>query len=278
MDRRRGVVLVLAIGLQFVFPYLQRIGTHPIRSQRLAAQIRTLEQREHVGRPDDPRCAGARTRRRQRTPSRSGIGPSRSVFIWDTMLDGRFSFGEVRFVLAHELGHLARWHIWKGIAWGALFGIPILALVALVTGRRGGLRRPENVPLALLTIAVAGIAVTPFANAVSRRYEAEADWMALQRDARPGGGAGAVQGVRDDGPAEPGSARLGACLPRGSPERARARRAGRGLAPAEPLVVVVASRRRFGKVPDPFLRRPLREGVLHRREQLLEELLRHVHA
>jgi Zn-dependent protease with chaperone function len=179
-----GVVLVLALGLQFVFPYLQRIGTHPIRSQRLAAQIRTLEEREHVGRPTI-RVAPVKDTTTAANAFAIGIGPSRSVFIWDTMLDGRFSFGEVHFVLAHELGHLARWHIWKGIAWGALFGIPILALVAFVTGRRGGLRRPENVPLALLTIAVAGIAVTPLANAVARRYEAEADWMALNATADP---------------------------------------------------------------------------------------------
>jgi STE24 endopeptidase len=179
-----GFVLVLALVLQFVLPYLQRIGTHPIRSQRLAAQIRTLEEREHVGRPTI-RVAPVKDTTTAANAFATGIGPSRSVFIWDTMLDGRFSFGEVRFVLAHELGHLARWHIWKGIAWGALFGIPILALVAFVTGRRGGLRRPENVPLALLTIAVAGIAVTPLANAVSRRYEAEADWMALNATTDP---------------------------------------------------------------------------------------------
>jgi STE24 endopeptidase len=179
-----GVVLVLAVGLQFVFPYVERIGTHPVHSERLAAQIRSLEEREHVGRPTI-RVEPVKDTTTAANAFAIGIGPSRSVFIWDTMLDGRFSFGEVRFVLAHELGHLARWHIWKGIAWGALFGIPLFALVAFVTGRRGGLRRPENVPLALLTVALAGIVVTPLANAVSRRYEAEADWMALNATADP---------------------------------------------------------------------------------------------
>ena len=38
---------------------------------------------------------------------------------------------------------------------------------------------PEVVPLALLVLAVFGLAITPFGNAVSRRYEAEADWSAL---------------------------------------------------------------------------------------------------
>ena len=182
-----GIVLALAIGLQFVLPYAQRIGTHPVRSPQLASHIRALERREHVGRPvvrvapvsDETSAANAYS---------IGIGPSRSVIIWNTMLDGRFTQREVRFVVAHELGHLARWHIWKGIAWGVLFGLPIFGLVAYVTGRRGGLRRPENVPLALFTLAVASLVITPLANAVSRRYEAEADWMAVQATRDPGAG------------------------------------------------------------------------------------------
>jgi STE24 endopeptidase len=179
-----SIVLALAVALQFAFPYLQRVGTHPIRSPRLAAQVRALEEREQVGRPT-VRVEPVKDTTSAANAYAIGIGPSRSVFVWDTMLDGRFSFGEIRFVIGHELGHLARWHIWKGIAWGALFGIPIFALVAFVTGRRGGLQRPETVPLALLTIAVAGIVVTPFANAVSRRYEAEADWLALNATRDP---------------------------------------------------------------------------------------------
>jgi STE24 endopeptidase len=193
-----GIVLALAVILQFVLPYAQRIGTHPVRSPRLASEIRTLEQREHVGRPvvrvapvsDETSAANAYS---------IGIGPSRSVIIWNTMLDGRFTQREVRFVVAHELGHLARWHIWKGIAWGVLFGLPIFGLVAYVTARRGGLRRPENVPLALFTLALAGLVITPLANAVSRRYEAEADWMAVQATHDPGAGRALFQGfVRTD--------------------------------------------------------------------------------
>jgi STE24 endopeptidase len=187
------VVLALALGLQLGFPYLQRLGTHSVRSPRLAAQIRTLEQREHAGRPTI-RVEPVKERTTAANAYAVGIGPSRSIFIWDTMLDGRFSNGEVRFVIAHELGHLARWHLWKGIAWGTLIGVPILALVALVTARRGGLRRAENVPLALFTIAIAGVVVTPFANAVSRRYEAEADWMALNATRDPTAARGLFKG------------------------------------------------------------------------------------
>jgi len=188
-----AVLLTLTVALQLGLPYLQRLGTHPVRSPRLAAEIRTLERREHVGDPT-VRVEPVKDETSAANAYAFGIGPSRSVFIWDTMLDGRFSGREVRFVFAHELGHLARWHIWKGIAWGALVGLPLLAVVAFVTGLRGGLRRAENVPLALLTLAVAGVAVMPFVNAVSRRYEAEADWMALNATRDPSAARGLFKG------------------------------------------------------------------------------------
>ena len=205
-----GVVLALSVGLQFAFPFVERLGTHPVRSPRLAAQIRTLERREHVGRPT-VRVVPMEEKTTAANAFAIGLGPSRGIFVWDTMLDGRFTPHEVRFVVAHELGHLARWHIWKGIAWGVLFGAPLLALVAFVTGRRGGLRRPENVPLALLTLAVAGVVVMPFANAVSRRYEAEADWMALNATRDPAAGRGLFESfVRTDlqNPDPPGWAQV----------------------------------------------------------------------
>ena len=76
-------------------------------------------------------------------------------------------------------------HIWKGIGWSALITIPGFFVVERLTRRRGGMERPEVVPFALLVLAVFGLAVTPFGNAVSRRYEAEADWTALQTTRDP---------------------------------------------------------------------------------------------
>ena len=40
-----------------------------------------------------------------------GIGPSARTVLWDTLLDGRFSDGEVDVVLAHELAHHSSDHI-----------------------------------------------------------------------------------------------------------------------------------------------------------------------
>jgi STE24 endopeptidase len=116
-----------------------------------------------------------------------GIGPSRRVVLWSTLLDGRFGERQVRFVLAHEYGHQARRHIPKGIAWYALFALPGAYLIARATRRRGGMAEPAAVPLSLLVLVVLQLAGLPLQNVVSRRIETEADWMALRTTHDPAG-------------------------------------------------------------------------------------------
>ena len=173
-----GLVLVL------VLPYLQTIGTRPMHRTELAAQIRQLARKEGVG-STPVRIDKVRAETTAANAMATGIGPSARVFIWDTFLDGRFTPGEIKVVAAHEFGHVAHRHIWKGIGWSALITIPGFFVVAVLTRRRGGMDKPEVVPFALLVLAVFGLLITPFGNAVSRRYEAEADWSALQATRDP---------------------------------------------------------------------------------------------
>jgi STE24 endopeptidase len=161
----------------FVGGWLAVVGTHRLESPDLRADVARLEATERVHPPvrvlkvsgwtDLPNAFTA------------GYGASTHVVVWDTLLDGRFSRGEIDVVLAHELGHAASNHLPKAIGWAALLAFPAALLVAAATRRRGGLRDPANVPLAALVLTVFGLAVTPLENAVSRRYEAEADWRAL---------------------------------------------------------------------------------------------------
>jgi STE24 endopeptidase len=188
-----AVIFALALLLQFLLPYANRIGTHPVRSPTLRAAIDRLEAREHAG-DATVRVEPVRETTTAANAYAVGIGPSRSVFLWDTLLDGRFTKRQVQFVTGHELAHLARRHIWKGLAWGVLFGVPILAAVAFATGRRGGLRNPATVPLALLTIVVLQLALSPLENAVTRRYEAEADWIGLNGTRDPEAARGLFKG------------------------------------------------------------------------------------
>jgi Zn-dependent protease with chaperone function len=172
-----AVFVALAALLAFLSGWLGAAGAHELRSPALRKDAARIKAAEHVSAPvrvikvsdwtDEPNAFTA------------GYGPSTHVVLWNTLLDGRFSRGEIDVVMAHELGHARSRHILKGVALYALFVFPAAFLVAFVTGRRGGLRDPANLPLAALVLTVFGLVATPFQNAVSRRYEAEADWRAL---------------------------------------------------------------------------------------------------
>lgn len=170
--------------LVFVLPYLETIGTRPPHDTPAAARIRELARVQGVG-GTPVRIEQVSDRTSAANAMATGIGPSARVFLWDTFLDGRYSTREIEVVVAHEFGHVAHRHIWKGLAWSLLLTVPGFFVVEWATRRRGGLERPENVPLALLVLALVGLVVTPFGNAVSRRYEAEADWSALRATRDP---------------------------------------------------------------------------------------------
>src|SRR5580692_8592036 len=138
------VFVGLALLFAFISPYLQT--SHKLGDPALQATVNQLERRAHVGHvpvwvedvSSDTSLPNAET---------EGIGPSRRVVIWNTLLDGRFSAGEVRVVIAHELGHVKRNHIWKSIGWYALFAFPGTYLISRVARRRGGMGEPAAVPL-----------------------------------------------------------------------------------------------------------------------------------
>ena len=178
------VFVGLALLFAFITPWL--LDTHPLRRPDLVATASRLERIEHVEHTpivvqpvhDVTSLPNAEA---------TGMGPSRRVVLWDTLVDGRFSDRELAVVIAHELGHLARHHIWKDVGWYALFAFPGAYVIARATRSRGGMGNPEAVPFSLLVLVVLGLLALPLQNAISRHLEAEADWMALQTTHDPGG-------------------------------------------------------------------------------------------
>jgi Zn-dependent protease with chaperone function len=153
--------------------------TKPLRNPATLADARALARAEGV---PNAHVAVQDVQRFTTAPNAEsvGFGGTRHVILWDTLLDGRFSRREVRVVIAHEFGHLAHEHPLKRVGWLALFLLPAGGLIAYFTRKRGGMGRPEAVPVALLVFVVLQLVAMPLLNIVSRREEAEADWSALQ--------------------------------------------------------------------------------------------------
>jgi STE24 endopeptidase len=177
------VFVGLALLYTFVSPYL--IGDiSPVHDPRLLAEVGALERVEGVG---HARFEVQNVHRFTTAPNAesTGLGPTSTVIVWDTLLHDGFSRPEIRLVLAHEIGHLAHEDPLKRVGWLALFLLPAWGLIALFTRRRGGLARPEAVPIAILVLVVAQLVATPLLNVVYRRQEAAADWAALTATHEP---------------------------------------------------------------------------------------------
>ncbi len=175
--------IALVLLFSFVTPYL--LGGQRLTDPELRAAAVRLERVEHVQHVPVKVLTGMN----EPNAVATGLGPSRRVFLWDTLVNGSFTDREVEVVIAHELGHLAHNHIWRNVGWYALFAFPLAFLVAWATRRRGGMRAPEAVPLSLLVLISLNLVVLPLQNVVSRHMEAEADWSALRATHDPAGAA-----------------------------------------------------------------------------------------
>jgi STE24 endopeptidase len=197
-----GFVFVgLALLFTFIFPYLLP-GQRPLRDPELAARARAYEQVLGVG--DIPvRVQDVGTETTAPNAEAIGLGPTRRVVLWDTIVRPPFTFAEQRFVVAHELGHHARKHLWKSVAWYALFAFPGAFLIARVTRRRGGMHEPEAVPLSLLVLTVLSFFALPLQNVITRHMEAEADWVGLQLTKDPMSAEGAFKNFTVSALADP---------------------------------------------------------------------------
>jgi STE24 endopeptidase len=178
------VVVAFAAAFAFVSGWLVAAASHPPERAWLSADAARLARIERVaGTPVRVQDVSSWTK--QANAFTVGFGPSTHVVLWDTLLDGRFSRREVDVVVAHELGHVRSRHVPKALGWTALIVVPVLWLLALATRRRGGVGDPANLPFAFLVLTVLSLLALPVENAVSRRYEAEADWRALNTTRDP---------------------------------------------------------------------------------------------
>jgi STE24 endopeptidase len=174
----------LAALFAFVAPFLIP-GQTPLRYPELDAKTRSYEQ--ELGLPHIPiRVQDVSGETTAPNAEAVGLGPTRRVVLWSTILSPAFTLEEQEVVVAHELGHHARHHLLKSIGWYALFAIPGAFLIALVTRTRGGMGNAEAVPLGLFVLILLSTIALPLQNVITRHLESEADWVALNVTHDPG--------------------------------------------------------------------------------------------
>ena len=89
-------------------------------------------------------------------------------------------------MIAHELGHLARNHIWKAVGWYALFAFPGTFLIARLTRRRGGMGEAgRGAARRCSLLVVLGLLALPLENAISRHRRGGGRLVALQTTRDP---------------------------------------------------------------------------------------------
>jgi STE24 endopeptidase len=183
-----GAALVVALGVLapvLIEPLFNRFD--PLEDRELAAELRALAER--AGLPlEEVLVADASRRSRKSNAYVSGLGPTRRLVVYDTLL-ARATAPELGLVLAHELGHRRARHLVKG----ALAGILALAAFVLVLwallrwpdlraaiDAPGGAADPRVVPFVLLLGAALQLPGAPLGAALSRRWEREADRFSLE--------------------------------------------------------------------------------------------------
>ncbi|HET6213915.1 MAG TPA: M48 family metallopeptidase [Micromonosporaceae bacterium] len=122
----------------------------------------------------------------------SGLGPTRRIVVYDTLLH-EATEDEVESVVAHELGHAKDGDVSAGTALAALGAAAAVCGLYLLGGWTGLLHRagvesltdPRGIALLVAITTLAGLAAGPLQNAVSRRIEARADAHALALTGEP---------------------------------------------------------------------------------------------
>lgn len=163
----------------------------PLTDAAMNARIRALAAGAAVP-VDDVLVMDASARTKQLNAYYTGLGSTRRVVVYDTLLRG-CPQRQVLSVVAHELGHWSRGHIVWHLLLNAIGLLVTCLVVALALnlcaeGRWFGLADPTDpagIPLVLAVAILCQALGTPVEAALSRSWEREADQVSLELTADP---------------------------------------------------------------------------------------------
>jgi STE24 endopeptidase len=184
-----AVILLVALAPIVIDPLFNTI--RPLRDPALRERLIALAGRAGIP-VEQVYEMDASRRTRKANAYFTGLGHTKRIVLYDTLLQGSDP-ADVELVLAHEIGHWKRAHIWKGIGLSLLgLGIALWAGARVLewAARRGTshLAGPADVaglPLFLLVLFVLSLVSLPVQNAISRSFEREADRTSLELTGNP---------------------------------------------------------------------------------------------
>jgi STE24 endopeptidase len=115
----------------------------------------------------------------------TGLGPTKRVVLFDTLLD-RYSRDEVRVVVAHELAHVRHRDVPRSVVFAAIVApagaLAVQRLSWLLSAERG---TPGTLPALAFSAGVISTPIGVIANRLSRALERRADAFSLQLSGAP---------------------------------------------------------------------------------------------
>jgi STE24 endopeptidase len=185
----------LVVLLSFILPVLVEPVFNkftPMEPGPLRTELMSLAQRDGVP-VKDVLVADASRRTRAVNAYVSGLGPTRRIVVYDTLLR-EAPPQEVASVVAHELGHAKDRDVFIGTLLGALGAAAAVVALYLLGGwgwllRTAGvdsMGEPRALALMVAVVSLAGVVAAPAQSLVSRRVEARADAHALELTRDPG--------------------------------------------------------------------------------------------
>jgi STE24 endopeptidase len=186
---------VFSLFMMFISPYvLEPLFNkfEPVTEAGLENDIRSLMEKAGL-RVGQVMQMDASRRSRHSNAYFTGIGKVKRIVLYDTLIK-QMSHGEIVAVLAHEIGHWKKGHVWKRLLWAeamALAGTWISFQVLNWPELPGMLGLPEtlSLPARMVVLGFVGSLVlfplSPLSAWRSRCHEREADRFAADLTGRP---------------------------------------------------------------------------------------------
>jgi STE24 endopeptidase len=190
-----GFMAFFSLFMMFISPYVIEPlfnRYEPIREAGLEGEIRIMMEKAglKVGKVLQ---MDASRRSRHSNAYFTGIGKVKRIVLYDTLIR-QMSHGEIVAVLAHEIGHWKKGHIWKRLLWaeflalaGAWISFKLLAWPGLpgLLGLPGDISLPARMVVLGFVASLAMFPLAPFSAWRSRCQEREADRFAADLTGRP---------------------------------------------------------------------------------------------